>query len=772
MVKVTQHSWLGGVLDRELMGRQDVDRYASGASEIVNFLPQRRGSLAKRPGTDWVCDLPGVGAGQTHFRMIPFGYKTDDGRVLVIATEPVTHETTMKVYGRGGLVATVTGQIPSYTIDDLDALCPAQCGDVLFLASQNHPPAKVSHVAESPSAAYEFEEVAFNPQPNRPEITGYTLKRKYFSYVNYKGSDGYIYDTWDKDHKGRARFASGKTTVIYAASVVDSTGSESSLSVIAPENEDGSENPDGKEQPVDESAETTPIGSDGNVSFSGSVSNASDKIAISFYSPWTESQVITITVKTTLTNFRELRLYKNIAGTYGLIGIAAMNLCAAVENNGGYTYTFVDDNIQPDTSNSPLRDKTVFDKGTQQNPRTDDFPAAVAVYQQRLVWASTRKDPARVWMSATGDLYQHRSHVTIQPDDPIDFILPITRFAKINFIVELRKLLMFSEACEWMVSSNSSSEGVSYDTIQATPHSYIGCEPRLPPIVANTNILFAERTGRAVRSYGYQLEEDGYGGTDVSVFSASVFAGGGRRIVDWTYQQSPQPTVWCVLEDGTLASCVYMPEQQICAWATHRLGGGGQATAIACSWALDDDTSEVFVAVARGGATTLERFRRAAGTRVSVQDSACLDSARVLSSGAAVPQGMVAVQLPDGRKIAGYSFRSSFTSVYPAVSDDRVGAAQFDVRTVQDVALRLRMGVGGTVRAAQAPEELAVPLVRTDVPAADANGMMSFPQVDERVTVAGVNDGDGRVVVEQDNAGPFEILLMETDIDVEVPSED
>ena len=142
------------------------------------------------------------------------------------------------------------------------------------------------------------------------------------------------------------------------------------------------------------------------------------------------------------------------------------------------------------------------------------------------------------------------------------------------------------------------------------------------------------------------------------------------------------------------------------------------------------------------------------------------------SSGAAVPQGMVAVQLPDGRRLAGYTFKSSFTSVFPAVSDDKVGAAQFDVRTVQDVALRLRMGVGGSVRAAQAPEELAVPLVRTDDPQADANGMMSFPQVDERVTVAGVNDGDGRVVVEQDAAGPFEIVLMETDIDVEVPSED
>lgn len=781
MVKVTQHSWLGGILDRELMGRQDIDRYASGASEIVNFLPQRRGSLAKRPGTDRVADLTDnggflpVGA---PFRMIPFSYKADDGRVLIIKSGA------MHVYKADGTSFNVSGTIPAYTADELNALCPAQCGDIIYLASQNHPPAMVKH---NKDLTYSFEEVTFNPQPDKPWITSYYLDRKYFSPENWveiknKGQPnehiGNVYDVWESGHEQsdgnsyRPAYDSGIAEAYYAASVVDEDGNESTLAAVS---RNATGDIEGEDKPSFVETENSGL-------ITGSKTGLGAHIlGVRYYTPWTESQTIKVSVRAKVPvgkKIKEIRLYKDIAGTYGLVGIAAEHLCEhqtftpqdkpAYER---YTYEFVDDNIQPDTSNSPLSDKTVFDKGTQENPNTDDFPGAVAVYQQRLVWASTKNDPARVWMSATGDLHQHRPHVTIEPDDPIDFILPITRFAKINFIVELRKLLMFSEACEWLVSSNSASEGLSYDTIQATPHSYIGCNPRLPPIVANANVLFAERTGKAVRSYGYQLEDDGYGGTDISVFSASIFDG--RKIVDWTYQQHPQPTVWCVLDDGSLASCVYMPEQQVCAWARHELGGGGKAKAIACNWALEGDTSTVMLVAERGTAMMLERFRRQPGPHASVADAVCLDYAHVVAADAAVPPGRIALPLPDGEhKIVGFPFRSSFTSVYPAISEDRIGAAQFDVRVVQDVALRLRMGVGGRVRAAQAPANLAAPLVVTVCPEADTNGKMSFPQVDERVVLAGVNDGDGRVVVEQDDPWPFEIVLMESDIDVEVPSED
>ena len=60
MYKHTQRSFAGGRLDRELMGRQDLAKYFTGASEITNMLVRRQGNLAKRRGTDFAADLTGI----------------------------------------------------------------------------------------------------------------------------------------------------------------------------------------------------------------------------------------------------------------------------------------------------------------------------------------------------------------------------------------------------------------------------------------------------------------------------------------------------------------------------------------------------------------------------------------------------------------------------------------------------------------------------------------------------------------------------------------
>ena len=120
-----------------------------------------------------------------------------------------------------------------------------------------------------------------------------------------------------------------------------------------------------------------------------------------------------------------------------------------------------------------------------------------------------------------------------------------------------------------------------------------------------------------------------------------------------------------------------------------------------------------------------------------------------------------------------------------AVSAWETGKALPDVETLERIAGALErffrddapwvtaqaLGKGGMVRAAQAPRELATPLPDVEL-TMDGNGVIDFPQVDARVVLAGVNDGDGRVTVAHDGPWPFEVTLMETDIDVEARSEE
>lgn len=942
MVRLTQNSFLGGQLDFELMGRQDFARYTKGASKLRNFNIMKRGGLQKRQGFDRICDLKAIcGISATDkVRLIPFAYKKTQGFVLVLAG--------LKMYvvgtnpGNVYKVYSVFGGSDIYSSEEVGELDYQQSGDVIFIAHQNHPPAKVSH------------------------------------YLDESGEDGFQYETLSLN-----RLSDGVPTITTAS--VRRTGVKCT---------GGTHTEHYKVTAVFDGVETFPSADYSDDNAGGNTSDTTSWNGTSYYMPWTESQTITLKIAPAVRYDdsgiieypEELRIYKKGYDYYGLIGVIDLDLkntpisdCSiplpatkyrnsdatadsalcdtsdtlAANGNGrtGYrfetgTYTLtlgaksksvlvvfrlgsvfyeiaddgesvtfryvgwsatgvtcklgngtaksvsfsnppkdrsvtvereededaddfaerwkdeyakfvstcpsdptyivpaasssdsnaltitvvggaiVTHNIQPQSvatiSTQSFVDKYITPSTSTTPPEDDgekifsnvgDYPAAVALSQQRLVWASTKNDPARIWLSQVGDFYTYTSHEIQVPDDPIDFIMPVTRFAKINHIAEMRKLLMFNSACEWLVDSASSSSGITYETIQAYPQSYSGSNERLKPIVCNNSLLFSERTGQTVRRFAYDLSNDGFAGKDVSVLSYSIFEN--NPIVDWTYQQFPFSTLWCVLADGTFASFEFMEEQDILAWATHSLGGGGKVKAMATSYgvapALDlvEDTDayekasheEVFAVVVRGDEVWLERMRVKSEASDSVYHSLCLDSVRVLNSlngytpgtdenltfipknttdGKAITRAEALTRLSKGEEIyEGYAFDAEFVSCFPVIASldqATVGVGQIDIKNVQNVAVRLAPSYGGVVRSwnfgkTDGHEER---IRYDDNPSNDCSaefggdGTVVFHECDcPNVKPDGMNTRDGRVYIRQGDPWPFGILMYELDIEPE-----
>ena len=750
MTKLTQTSWLGGQMDVRMTGRQDMRNYRNGASVLKNFLPVKLGSIRKRPGTDLVCDITGyVGTGK--FRMIPFGFLSGEGFVLVL-----TDHSAVAICSNGSSVP-VSGDVP-YAEGEIGQIGYVQCHDIVFLAHKNHPPAEIKH---NEDGSFTYSTVRFNPVETTPTIVGISMTRAYFDDFTFSESDQAVLDNcknrgnfadaedpWRKlyfsvyDNTAKRKY-NGKTTVNYRASVIID-GSEGPLSAVG---------------------------------------------STSFTSPWTESQVVKINVEAdipALAKEWELRLYKENGGVYGLIG--------STKGMGGGTkdHTFVDDNIAPDASETPIDDS-----GGTPFSGDGNWPGSVGLYQQRLVWAGTQNDPARIWMSRAGDFYEYRPHVKLRLDDAIDFILPITQFSNINFIVELGRLFAFAECTELVIGSASDSQGVSYETIMATEHSHLGCTKRLPPIVANNTLLFVNRTGQCVRDYDEKLGSSRFGGADVSAFASSIFED--NPIVDWTWQQEPNSTVWCVLKDGQLASFTYDKEQEIGAWAVHKLGGGGKALGIAKTCAVfgreagRPTTGEVMVVVERniGGwhRITLERMRPWAKGSVGSGLSYCVDMMKFVGQGenishlpwsslmymntdtvvtaAEAERDGWFTHTPGVSVIANQQFFVFFTfesvmTTMPPVIGDQGGASQFDVKLGQNAHLRTVGSHGGEIYAvgmSDQPSPIDGGAVR------DGEDGAAFRDVD--VVLAGSNNRDGRVTVRHKDPWPFQLALLELDYEVE-----
>lgn len=994
MVRLVQNSFFGGQLDFEMMGRQDYQRYAKGATRLCNFNVMKRGGLDKRRGFDRVMNL---GAelnipASTKFRAIPFAYKKTHGfillmssaRCIVVGTSPLNQ---FSWYNVDDL------ENAGYTASEIQELDYQQCGDILFIAHQNHPPAMIVHDVDS------------------------------------LGEHGFHYETINLSESTRG-----------IPSIMSATGSRISVTT-----DDDSVNHGTEQRPVYgtsqaslkteyykvsavfDGVETRP-----STAFSGN-SNPSTKASTwsgtTYRMPWTESQKIHLDInvasKTDASGIvrypEELRIYKKAFNYYGLIGTIKIGSPYSIINSeggiawtrpsadlvpniqnieaegaqttsislmvdtdsdipvhgkglkarkliaygstlgetsyiqvswtngfqdgyvelaiGGCYYEVVDsdtvvfryvgygtDNTKssmirlhknttfsnvfksqylPKSSGDQMKTVTRSDgetaedfstrwhdeydafcesitdtqfvtipfSGLNQNTfyitayRWDvpihnirvyklesaasatqefddtyitpdasitpidteedipmssagDYPASVSLSQQRLIWASSKNDPQRIWMSAIGDFYSYEVHEIMVPDDAIDFQLPVTRFGKINHICEMRKLLLFNSACEWLVDSASTVQGLTYETIQAYPQSYSGSSERLKPIICNNSLIFCERTGQTVRRFAYDISNDGFAGRDVSILSSSIFEF--NSIVDWTYQQFPYSTLWCAMKDGTMASFEYMEEQDIMAWLTHRLGGNGEvvclATSYAVSPALDDVTNadeyeyatheEIFAVVRRGNQLWLERMRPRTKTPTdnmapcedTLYHSLCLDGLRVLNNinhftptdeagavwipadttdGATITREEAATKLASGVEVyEGFPFDAVYTSVYPHISNGIVGNGQFDIKHVQGCGLRLMHSFGGKITPVGSSLSEPIQYFYND-PQNDHRAQFYVDETSGKkhvrlfnhntpiIALPGVNNRDGRVTISQDDPYPFSLLSYELDFEPE-----
>jgi hypothetical protein len=990
MIRLVQNSFFGGQLDFEMMGRQDYQRYAKGATKLCNFNVMKRGGLDKRRGFDRVMDLAselsqyGVSA-STRFRAIPFAYKKTHGFVLlmssakcvVVGTNSVSQFKYYNVDGLDGI----------YSDADIQEIDYQQCGDIMFLAHQNHAPARIVHdsaglgehgfhyealdfadtrrgipsiisargsrisvntdadsenvgtdkkpIYRSPSASLKteyykvtavFDGIETSPSTEFWETSDPPPKTKASSWAGttYRmpwtesqkislsisvasktDSDGIVRypqeiriykKTFDyfgligsiklgNDYKLKTEdYTNATIGVVSTISNSDNSSNDyivnTDTSIALPEHGknlvgyvvgDYNSYPPGNSvlhlswggnisegyvklllgccsyEVVDESTVTFRYkgyqGAEGNpvlLRLHNDATCASDistlylprsagdmeytvekengESADAFLTRWNNeynsfcSQITD--ASSAVIPFRELSTSHMYITAVG--GDAAISNVRIYEIDASQisSQTFDDTYITPDASITPLDD-------TEEIPMSQagDYPASVSLSQQRLIWASSKNDPQRVWMSQIGDFYLYEAHEIMTPDDAIDFRLPVTRFGKINHICEMRKLLFFNSACEWLVDSASSVQGLTHETIQAYPQSYSGSSERLKPIICNNSLIFCERTGQTVRRFAYDISNDGFAGRDVSILSSSIFEF--NSIIDWTYQQFPYSTLWCAMKDGTMASFEYMEEQDIMAWLTHKLGGNGEVVCIATSYAvspaLDEVTNadeyeyatheEIFAVVRRQNSLWLERMRPRTKTPTNnmapcedtLYHSLCLDGMRVLNrlngftpttetgavwipadttDGATITRDEAIGKLSEGVEVyEGFPFDAVYTSVHPHIGNGIVGNGQFDIKHVHGCGLRLMHSFGGKVTPVGSNLSEPVQYFYNDpqndhrpvfYDGEDGNKRVRlFNHDTAMMSLPGVNNRDGRVTISQDDPYPFSLLSYELDFEPE-----
>lgn len=243
----------------------------------------------------------------------------------------------------------------------------------------------------------------------------------------------------------------------------------------------------------------------------------------------------------------EYRIYQEKNGKYGYIGSSLIP-------------SFDAKNIAPDMTDCPPSADNPFADG--------NYPSCVCFYQQRLVFAGSKKRPQTLWFSRTGNFESFARSSPAKADDAMEISIAGNEVSRINWLVSLRTLLVGTGGTEWEVKNSSGV--LTPDDISLVPQSYRG-SGELPALIVGNSVLHINRTHREMRDLLYDFGTDSYTGSDHAVLAGHLLER--HAIMDWAYQQSPDSIIWCVRDDGVLLGHTFLREHEVFAWHRHTTQG-------------------------------------------------------------------------------------------------------------------------------------------------------------------------------------------------------
>lgn len=846
-MRIAYRNFTGGEVAPSLAARTDLQKAGSFLAACENFIPNPHGDIEKRPGFIHVAELSGPGV------LIPFQFNTEEANNYAL----VFQKGNIKLCQASGLIAGVNLPSP-YSAAEAYELSTAQAGDVLYLAHKNHPLRKICRKGTAPDYDWSLEEVSINKSLAAPQGLSASFVRgnaddkaslsTTLSYVvtavDSEGVESLASGPGECQGKFPTDWVAGNHVDLQWQAVSgaatynvyrDTAGYYGLIGVCDGKNATGGtlsgiragsmaaeliqlytgvlrrtvvkyppemNDPEHPNVDVTDAAITLLAGGnsfklDGQVFFRVRLITDSTEYVPreiqdengNFHLEYVEVSQTTTQYFWAMAKESDCANGQCVAWTRGGGNDEAPSgnfgpYSVRASYAGASTMNFTDQNFEADTSVTPREDWNPFLNGNN--------PGVVTFHQQRLCLGGTWRNPATFYMSRSGDFENFRKARPLQDDDPLEYMLASGSIDEIRWLASFGDLLIGTSGAEYTASSSGSA--ITPSDVQISAQSYWGSSG-LAPMIIGQSVLHCQRAGSHARDLAYSWESDGYAGNDLSLLAPQLVEG--RRLLQWTFQQTPGSNVWIARDDGILLCLTYIKEQNIFGWSRHVTDG--KFLSVCCLCGDNEDCLLALVERGRGGKKVwhIERLAERFRDDDRLEDAVLLDCAKTVRQapdsrcggfghlegrevsaladgsvveGLKVQDGAVELPFKAGVVTCGLNYTAALAPM-PVEADGQNGATIGKRRAFGRCLLRLVRSVGGEYAASQSGDIYNPRAWKErqfyELPYLPQNwGEAAQPfSGDIEFVLPGGQDMDSTIWIRQDKPLPFRLAAIMCDVD-------
>lgn len=198
-----------------------------------------------------------------------------------------------------------------------------------------------------------------------------------------------------------------------------------------------------------------------------------------------------------------------------------------------------------------------------------NYPSTVTFGQGRSWWAGCPNNPQTIFGSRSYTVAGYADMTTgaLATDG---FKFNITQEGKVEWISNAKNMQIGTDNAEHILTA--AGLVVKTGDISHAEQSGYGSAP-VQPYKLGLETLYLSPDGKKIRSMWFTEEQD-YVSQDITYTADGEFP---ALIKKFTLMKKPDMLIWCVLEDGSFASCTYFKEASemaIIGWHFHSLGDG------------------------------------------------------------------------------------------------------------------------------------------------------------------------------------------------------